>query len=80
MSTGRRLMSGTNPPEPLPAPSLTMTQQNELATSTDFAGLGVAPDLTAVLEEHGINEPFPIHPSITPEAVADRIRDLLGPA
>ena len=55
-----------------------MTQHDELATSTDFAGLGVAPDLTTVLEEQGIREPFPIQEAAIPDGLAGK--DVLGKA
>jgi len=55
-----------------------MTQHDELATSTDFAGLGVDSDLTAVLVEGGILEPFPIQEAAIPDGLAGR--DVLGKA
>lgn len=55
-----------------------MTQQDELATSTDFSGLGVDSDLTTLLAEHGIHEPFPIQEAAIPDGLAGR--DVLGKA
>jgi superfamily II DNA/RNA helicase len=55
-----------------------MTQHDELATSTDFAGLGVDSDLTAVLVEQGILEPFPIQEAAIPDGLAGK--DVLGKA
>lgn len=55
-----------------------MTQQDELATSTDFAGLGVDSDLTTLLAERGIHEPFPIQEAAIPDGLAGR--DVLGKA
>lgn len=57
------------------------TEERETTEATQtnpFAALGVAPDLVAVLTEHGIEEPFPIQALTIPDALAGR--DITGKA